>query len=79
MLVDPRRITLGLREAIASSATVVEAINPSTLAKSRKTEAEAAFIRDAMARDGAAMCAFYAWFEQALAASASPNSPWMSG
>ena len=46
---------------------VVEAINPSTLAKSRKTAEEAAFIRDAMAEDGAAMCHFYAWFEAALA------------
>jgi Xaa-Pro aminopeptidase len=46
---------------------VVEQINPSTLAKSRKTEAEAAFIREAMAEDGAAMCRFYAWFEAALA------------
>ena len=47
--------------------TVVEAINPSTLAKSRKTADEAQFIRDAMAEDGAAMCHFYAWFEAALA------------
>jgi Xaa-Pro aminopeptidase len=45
---------------------VIEAINPSTLAKACKTEAEAGFIREAMARDGAAMCAFYAWLEQAL-------------
>ena len=46
---------------------VVEAINPSTLAKSRKTDAEAAHVREAMEQDGAAMCEFYAWFEQALA------------
>ena len=26
----------------------------------------AQFVREAMAHDGAAMCAFYAWFEQAL-------------
>jgi len=45
---------------------VIEAINPSTLAKSRKTADEAAFIRRAMEVDGAAMCAFYAWFEAAL-------------
>jgi Xaa-Pro aminopeptidase len=45
---------------------VIEATNPSTLAKSRKTEAEAGFIREAMEADGAAMCAFYAWLEQAL-------------
>jgi Xaa-Pro aminopeptidase len=66
LLVDPRRVTLGLREAVAPQVKVVEAINPSTLAKSRKTEAEAAFVREAMERDGAAMCAFYAWLEQAL-------------
>jgi Xaa-Pro aminopeptidase len=46
---------------------VVEAINPSTLFKSRKSAAEAAFVRQAMAEDGAAMCRFYAWFEAALA------------
>ena len=67
LLVDPRRITLAFREQVAAGVKVVEAINPSTLAKSRKTADEAAFIRDAMAEDGAAMCHFYAWFEAALA------------
>jgi len=67
LLVDPRRITLAFRERVAAGVKVVEAINPSTLAKSRKTADEAAFIRDAMAEDGAAMCHFYAWFEAALA------------
>jgi Xaa-Pro aminopeptidase len=66
VLMDPRRVTLGLREAVPAAVRVIEAINPSTLAKSRKTEAEAAFVREAMAQDGAAMCEFYAWFEQAL-------------
>lgn len=66
LLVDPKRVTLGLREAVPAAVRVVEAINPSTLAKSRKTAAEAAFVREAMARDGAAMCRFYAWFEKAL-------------
>ncbi|WP_286745623.1 aminopeptidase P family N-terminal domain-containing protein, partial [Aquabacterium sp. UBA2148] len=63
---DPKRTTWGLREAVPESVRVIEAINPSTLAKSRKTDAEAAHIREAMERDGAAMCAFYAWLEQAL-------------
>lgn len=67
VLIDPRRITLGLRQQIPAAVAVVEAINPSTLLKSRKGAAEAAHIRDAMAQDGAAMCEFYAWFEQALA------------
>jgi len=66
LLVDPRRITLGLRENVPAAVKVVEAINPSTLLKSRKSAAEAGFVRDAMAQDGAAMCEFYAWFEQAL-------------
>lgn len=66
LLVDPKRITLGLREAVPAGVPVVEAINPSTLAKSRKTPAEAAFIREAMEKDGAAMCRFYAWLEAAL-------------
>ncbi|HEX5372027.1 MAG TPA: aminopeptidase P family protein [Aquabacterium sp.] len=66
LLIDPKRLTWGLRQAVPEGVKVIESINPSTLAKSRKSPAEAAFIREAMERDGAAMCAFYAWFEQAL-------------
>lgn len=66
LLLDPKRVTLGLREAVPDTVRVVQAINPSTLMKSRKSAEEARFVREAMARDGAAMCAFYAWFEQAL-------------
>ncbi len=66
LLIDPKRVTLGMREAVPASVTVVEAINPSTLAKSCKGSAEAAHIRNAMDEDGAAMCQFYAWFEAAL-------------
>jgi Xaa-Pro aminopeptidase len=65
LLIDPKRVTYGLRSAVR--ARIVEAINPSTLLKSRKTAAEAAHVREAMAQDGAAMCEFYAWFESALA------------
>ncbi len=67
LLVDPRRITHGLRQAVPAGVRVVEAINPSTLAKSRKSAAEAAHVREAMIEDGVAMCEFYAAFEQALA------------
>ena len=66
LLIDPKRVTWGQRQAVPATATVVEATNPSTLAKSRKTDAEAAFIREAMEADGAAMCAFYAWLDAAL-------------
>jgi Xaa-Pro aminopeptidase len=67
LLVDPKRITLAFREQVPNSVKVIEAINPSTLAKSRKTADEAAHIREAMVEDGVAMCQFYAWFEGALA------------
>jgi Xaa-Pro aminopeptidase len=67
MLVDPKRVTHGLRQSIAAPVRLVEAINPSTLAKSCKSAAEAAHIREAMVEDGAAMCEFYAWFEAQLA------------
>jgi Xaa-Pro aminopeptidase len=66
LLIDPRRVTLGLRQQVPAHVQVIEAINPSTLFKSRKTEEEAVHVRQAMAQDGAAMCEFYAWFESAL-------------
>lgn len=67
LLLDPKRCTLGLRERVPGGVRVVEAINPSTLAKSRKTADEAAHIRETMIEDGVAMCEFYAWFEAELA------------
>ena len=68
LLIDAKRITFGLRAQVAAACTVLEAINPSTLHKSRKSAADAAHVREAMAEDGAAMCEFYAWFEAALLA-----------
>ena len=66
LLLDPRRITLGLRQAVPASVRVVEAINPTTFAKSRKSAAEAGHVRAAMEQDGAALCEFFAWLEHAL-------------
>jgi Xaa-Pro aminopeptidase len=67
LLVDPKRVTLGLKQNVPGSVGIVEVINPSTLLKSRKSAQEAAHVREAMAEDGAAMCEFYAWFEAAQA------------
>ena len=67
LLLDPRRITLAFREAVPASVRVVEAINPSTFVKSRKTAEEAAHVRRAMEEDGAALAEFFTWFEAALA------------
>jgi len=66
LLIDPRRVTFGLLKAVPQERVkVLEAVNPSTFAKSRKTEAEAVHIRATMEQDGAALCEFFAWFEAA--------------
>lgn len=66
LLIDPRRITHGLLEKVPSTVAIVEAVNPSTFAKSRKTAAEAEHVRATMEQDGAALAEFFAWFEDAL-------------
>ncbi len=66
ILIDPRRVTLGMTQAIAAGVTQIDAINPSTLAKSRKTDAELAQVREAMRRDGQALAEFFTWLEAAL-------------
>jgi Xaa-Pro aminopeptidase len=67
LLVDARRITAGLRAAVPAAVKVVEAVNPTTFAKSRKTGAEVAQVRATMEHDGAALCEFFAWLEAELA------------
>jgi Xaa-Pro aminopeptidase len=65
LLIDPRRITHHMREAVPANVKVVEAVNPTTFAKSRKTLAERDYVRHTMEQDGVAMAEFYAWFETA--------------
>ncbi len=67
LLLDPRRMTYGLHQAIAPGVRIIEAFNPTTFTKSRKLEAEAVFVRQAMEQDGAALCEFFTWLEAALA------------
>jgi Xaa-Pro aminopeptidase len=67
LLVDPRRITAGMRAAVPAGVRVVEAVNPTTFAKSRKLEGEAVHVRAAMEQDGAALCEFFAWLDAQLA------------
>lgn len=66
LLIDPARTTVGVLAA-AAYADRVEAVNPSHLLKSRKTDAELAHVRESMEQDGAALCEFFAWFEAARA------------
>ena len=65
LLVDPAKVTSGLLANLHESVRLVEGINPTTLAKSRKSEADLAHIRQVMEQDGAALCEFFAWFEVA--------------
>ncbi|KAF0865592.1 aminopeptidase P family protein [Pseudomonas sp. LD120] len=64
--IDPARVTAGLLENLNPGVTLVEGLNPTTLAKSRKSLADAKHIRQAMEQDGAALCEFFAWLETAL-------------
>jgi len=66
ILLDPARVTYGVIESIPQNVRVIEAVNPSTVAKSQKTNAELEHIREAMRRDGQALVEFLAWFEGAL-------------
>ncbi|MBN6716454.1 aminopeptidase P family protein [Pseudomonas capsici] len=65
LLVDPARVTCGLLDYLDSEVTLVEGLNPSTLFKSRKTEADKRHIRQVMEQDGAALCEFFAWLDAA--------------
>ena len=63
--IDPARVTVGLLGNLDNGVKLVEGLNPTTLAKSRKTPADAEHIRQAMEQDGAALCEFFAWLESA--------------
>ncbi|NWB94046.1 aminopeptidase P family protein [Pseudomonas agarici] len=66
LLVDPARVTCGLLDHLGAEVRLVEGLNPTTLAKSRKSLEDAVHIRQAMEQDGAALCEFFAWLETAL-------------
>jgi Xaa-Pro aminopeptidase len=67
LLIDPRRITYGTRQWIPATVKVIESINPTTFAKSKKSDADAAHVRAAMEQDGAALCEFFTWLDKTLA------------
>ncbi|PRC91868.1 aminopeptidase P family protein [Solimicrobium silvestre] len=66
LLVEPRRVTLGILESCPASVKKIDAINPSTFLKSRKSSAEVQHIRNTMEQDGAALCEFFAWFDNTI-------------
>jgi Xaa-Pro aminopeptidase len=66
LLIDPARVTCGLLDYLDSEVSLVEGLNPTTLFKSQKSEADTQHIRQAMEQDGAALCEFFAWLDSAL-------------
>ncbi|SEN08638.1 Xaa-Pro aminopeptidase [Pseudomonas sp. ok272] len=64
--VDPARVTVGLLDNLNSGVRLIEGLNPTTLAKSQKSLADAEHIRLAMEQDGAALCEFFTWLDSAL-------------
>jgi Xaa-Pro aminopeptidase len=64
--VDPARVTSGLLNNLGSGVKLIEGLNPTTLAKSQKSLADAEHIRQAMEQDGAALCEFFTWLDSAL-------------
>ncbi|WP_443692392.1 aminopeptidase P family protein [Pseudomonas sp.] len=63
LLIDPTRVTCGLLDHLKAEVRLVEGLNPTTLFKSQKSDADVQHIRQAMEQDGAALCEFFAWLE----------------
>ena len=66
LLVDPATISETAARALPASVRQENALSPVALMKTRKSKAEIALIDEAMKKDGAALCRFYAWLEKAL-------------
>ena len=68
LLVDPDRTAVYTLGKLPAGVRIIEDINPSTLFKACKPEAEIEHTKNAMVRDGVALCGFFAELEQKLAA-----------
>lgn len=66
LLIDPARVTSGLIASLGGEVRLVEGLNPTTLAKSKKSAEDLLHIRKVMEQDGAALCEFFAWLEANL-------------
>ncbi|WP_350562371.1 aminopeptidase P family protein [Psychrobacter sp. CAL346-MNA-CIBAN-0220] len=66
LLLDPSKVAIGTLSKIADDVGFIEQMAPSTLLKSVKSDADIDHVREAMRQDGAALCEFFAAFEQRL-------------
>ena len=67
LLLDPSKVAVGTLSKMADDVGFIEQMAPSTLLKSVKSAADIEHVREAMRQDGAALCEFFATFEQRLA------------
>ncbi len=73
VLFDPERTAARLVEAMPDERSAVAATSPVLLMKSRKNLSEQGHARVAMEHDGAALCRFMAWFDDAQRSGAALN------
>ncbi|MDG9873910.1 aminopeptidase P family protein [Pseudomonas juntendi] len=66
LLLDPARVTCSLLANLPVGVELVEGLNPTTLSKACKGDADLPYIRQVMEEDGAALCEFFAWLEANL-------------
>ncbi|WP_201509328.1 aminopeptidase P family protein [Psychrobacter alimentarius] len=66
LLLDPNKVAVGTLSKMADDVGFIEQMAPSTLLKSVKSDADIDHVREAMRQDGAALCEFFATFEQRL-------------
>lgn len=67
LLFDPAKVAVGTLAHLPQSATLIKALNPSTILKAIKSDKELNHVREAMRQDGAALCEFFANLEDKLA------------
>ena len=67
LLLDPSKVAVGTLSKMVDGVGFIEQMAPSTLLKSVKSDADIDHVREAMRQDGAALCEFFAKFEQRLA------------
>ncbi|WP_028696327.1 aminopeptidase P family protein [Pseudomonas cremoricolorata] len=63
LLIDPRRVTIGLIDHLPSGVVQVKGVSPIELSKACKPEQDIKHVRHFMEQDGAALCEFFAWLE----------------
>ncbi|MFZ3075329.1 MAG: aminopeptidase P family protein [Psychrobacter glacincola] len=68
LLLDPSKVAVGTLSKMGDDVGFIEQMAPSTLLKSVKSNTDIDHVREAMRQDGAALCEFFATFEQRLKA-----------